>query len=466
MNKKFLFSLVLIAQIACASEEKALPKELPAYGPDRLIPVPIIAQRRLPNGLSVWIVKRSGFPKVNVDLVLHGGTAADAAGMEGSTSLLASLLTEGTKTRSARQIAEELQTIGGDLSADAGDDGIYLSGSALRSHLETLLNLTADVTRNPSFPADEVELAKANTLQNLQAQEAQPGFQATRAFDAAIYGAHPYRFVSMTPEVVKAVTPDALIESHARRFRPDQALLVIGGDVENEATFRLVNKAFGDWKSKGAELPITPPAPKDAPRQLLLVERPGSVQTTLRVGRPAIAATNPEALPLAIANVILGGSFNSRITHNLREEKGYTYSPGSSVPRLKAGGNFHVSADVRSEVTGASLNEIFYELDRMGTTNISEEELTSAKHLAAGLYLNQNQLQGAVVSTLAHNWIVGLPPEYLGSYVPKVNAVSAQEVRAVSRKYFAAKDQTVVVVGDKTKIADDLAQFGDFKVYK
>jgi predicted Zn-dependent peptidase len=223
-----------------------------------------------------------------------------------------------------------------------------------------------------------------------------------------------------------------------------------------------VRKAFGGWKATGAALPPTPPAPATSPRQLIKIDRPGSVQTTLRIGRAGVSATSDDAIPLSVANLILGGGFHSRITSNIREDKGYTYSPGLRVTRQQVGGVITFAGDVRSEVTGASINEVLYEFDRMGTTAVTADELSGAKRYAAGTYQFANQIQGAVVGTLASNWLVGLPPEYLGSYVGKVNQVTAEQVREMSRKYYAAKDQTIVAVGDLSKIDADLAQFGDF----
>jgi zinc protease len=322
------------------------------------------------------------------------------------------------------------------------------------------------VTRRPTFPANEVELAKANTLQGLQAQEAQPSFQANRAFNAALFGNHPYRFVSITPEVVKAVTPEALRAIHAARFQPSQALLVISGDVHEASTMKLITSAFGDWKDTGDKLAPLPEAPVRSTHEFLLLPRPGSVQATLRVGRPAVAATHADYIPLQLANVILGGSFDSRIVRNIREDKGYTYSPGARAAGMQHGGSYSVRADVRTEVTAASLMEIFYEMDRMGTTVVGEDELLRAKRFMGGTYLFQNQMLRALTGTLATYWVNGLKPEAFSEFIPKVNAVPAEEVRRIGRTYFAAKDQTIVVVGDEAKAKAELAQFGPVKVLK
>jgi predicted Zn-dependent peptidase len=207
-------------------------------------------------------------------------------------------------------------------------------------------------------------------------------------------------------------------------------------------------------------------APASSAHQFLLIPRPGSVQSTLRVGRPAVSATHPDYIPMQLANVILGGSFGSRIVKNIREDKGYTYSPGARAAGLQAGGSYIVRADVRTDVTAASLMEIFYEMDRMGTTTVGEAELQSAKRYMGGTYLFQNQMLRALTGTLATYWVNGQKPEALSEFIPKVNAVKAEEVRRIGRTYFAAKDQTIVVVGDEGKAKAELEQFGPVQVQK
>lgn len=460
MRMRTLLVLGLLALPVLAAEERPLPRELPPYGADRPIPLPRITRETLPNGLTVWLVQRDGSPRLSLTLATRGGMASDPADAEGISGLLARVLTEGTRTRSARRIAEDLQQVGGSISAASSPDALYTSVSGLAGGLPTLVEVLADVAQHASFPAQEVELAKGNALQELKASSANSGFQANRAFLAEVFGSHPYHRAMALDGVLKAATPASLQALHARRFRPDRALLVVAGNLEGAHAMKLVTQAFGAWKGTGDPLPDTAPAPREGHREIVLVERPGSIQASLRVGRPLLAASHPDLVPLDLANVVLGGSFDSRITKNLREDKGYTYSPGSMTLGRQAGGSFQVRAEVRSEVTGASLNEIFYEMDRMGTTTVPDEELARAKRYMAGIYLFRNQLQDAVASTLATLWVNGLPPEHLGAYVTQVNAVTAARVREVAARYFATKDQTVVAVGDPTRIRADLEHFG------
>jgi predicted Zn-dependent peptidase len=452
--------VTLVAHPLGAAEKKPLPKDLPPFGEDKPLPVPSIAQSKLPNGLTVWVVARPGFPRATAVLVVRGGSAADPTDAEGISELLADTLKEGTALRTSRQIAEELQAVGGDIAAEAAADAIYVTANGLDSGAPKLLEVLADVARNASFPAAEVELAKGNALQGLMVRESTPEFLGQKALGKAIYGAHPYHIIAPSKETLSAATPDLLRQEHARRFRPQHALLVVVGNVDAAAVSTAVTRYFGPWKGAGEAPAPTPASPGPSARRILVVSRPGSVQSLILMGRPAATVTDPDYFPLLVANTICAGSFGSRLVENIREDKGYTYSPGGSVSAREKGGLLTVRADVRSEVTAAALLEMFYELDRMGATPPSDEEMSRAKRYQAGLYLLFNQIQGAVAQTLATNWVNGLPPEALGEFVTKVNAVTPEQVRAAGRSFYPSATQTIVVVGDEAKAKAELAQFG------
>lgn len=454
-----------IAGAAIAGPKAALPKNLPPYAPDRPLPVPDIQKATLPNGLEVWLVPRRGLPRVDAVLAVRGaGLAADDAQHPGFATLLAGLLSEGTSKQDSRAIAETAQGLGGAIAASASNDGVLVSANALASRAPDMLALLGEVARMPTFPDNEVRLAQANALQGLKASEAQPGFKAERALAAAIYGDHPYGHTQPTEASIASVTPQLLREAHARRFRPDRALLVITGPIGRAEAMRAVEAAFGDWKASGAAPAQTPAAPRTAAPAHVLVQREGSVQSAIRLGRPGIAATDADYVPLQLAGTVLGGGFSSRLMQNLREDKGYTYGARGGSSALREGGRVSASADVRNEVTGAAIKEFMAEYRRMGDEPVPAQELEDTKRYVAGGYLLNNQLQGAVAATLAGNWLVGLPAEFLGQYVPKIRAVDAAQVQAVSRKYFDPKDQSIVVVGDPKAVAEQLEPYGTFEV--
>ncbi len=465
MTPALLALAVLISLPAIAAAERAtLPADLPGYAADKPLPVPQIQKKTLANGLEVWVVPRDGLPRVDYVLALRGaGLAADAAATPGFAALMAGLLTEGSEKHDSRAIAEMAQGMGGSLGTRASNDGMLVYGDALTSHAPAMLALLAEVVRTPSFPDNEVRLAQANAAQQLKASEAQPSFKASRALLAAMYGEHPYARTQLAEATLPALTRPVLQREHARRFRPDHALLVIAGPVDGAQGFALAEREFGDWKATGKGVAETPAAPREATPQRLIIQRDGSVQSTFRIGRPAIAATDPDYVAMQLASAVLGSGISSRLNQNLREEKGYTYGAGAGLMASRAGGNVVAQADVRNEVTGASLQEFLHEFQRMGSEPVPAPELDATKRYVAGGYLISNQLQGAVAASLAGNWLVGLPPEFLGQYVGRIRAVDAAQVEKVSATYYAPEKQSVIVVGDAAAVSNQLAPFGTFE---
>jgi len=454
------------APAAFAADAPAPAKAaMPAYGKDKPIPTPKIVKKTLANGMTVWVVPRQGLPRVDYVLAVRGaGYAADDRAHPGFANLLAGMINEGSAKRDSRAIAEAAQGMGGSVAAGPASDGIFVQANALTSHAADMMSLLAEVARTPSFPAKEVELAKANALQQLRASEATPRFRAERAINQAVYGEHPYGYTQPTVDAITSTTREMMVAEHAKRFRPDRALLVITGRIGAADAMKLAQAAFGDWKASGpAVAEVAPPARSAKPARILLV-RGGSVQSTLRVGGPGIAASADEQVPMRLASTILGGGFSSRVNINLREEKGYTYGASAGARMNRAGGAVMGGADVRNEVTGAALTEYLKEYKRIGSDLVPADEMTMNKRYVAGGYLINNQLQGAVASTLAQNWLVGLPPEFLGQYVPLIQKVTPQQVREVSKKYFAPEAQSIVVVGDPAAVSSQLKPFGEFTV--
>jgi zinc protease len=467
--KKLMLTLaisMLFAPAAFAADTPAdKTSKMPAYGKDKPLPVPHIAKKRLANGLTVWVVPRDGLPRVDFVLAMKGaGYGADDKDHPGFAYLLAGLLNEGTAKHDSRAIAEAAQGMGGEVAGAPSLDGIVVSANALASHAAAMASLLAEVVRQPTFPANEVQLGKANQLQALRASETRPGYRADRAIDAAIFGDHPYGHTRPTAESINSTTEAMLRAEHAKRFRPDRALLVITGRIKEADAMKLAQQAFGDWKAQGQALPLPAAPAADAKPAFVLLERGGSVQSTVRLGSPAIAATAADQIPLRLASTVLGGGFSSRVNINLREEKGYTYGAYAGARLALEGGSIVGGADVRNAVTGPSLTEFMNEYKRIGSDLVPQDELVMHKRYVAGGYLISNQMQRAVAGTLANNWLVGLPAEFLGEFVPKIEKVTPEQVREVSKKYFAPERQTIVVVGDKAAVSDQLKPFGEFVV--
>lgn len=440
------------------------PPEMPRFAAENSAVPLALTRKTLANGLEVWVVPRKGPPRVSYALALrNAGFAADAPAQPGFASLLAELLNGGTARRDSRALAEEAQRLGGSVGAAAANDGLTVTANALASQAAPMMQLLAEVARQPAFPAGEVQLAKANALQGLKAAQAQPGYRADRALAGASFGEHPYARTRHTEASINATTVERLRAEHSRRFRPDQALLVITGSISAEQGLALAQAAFDDWKASGPPLPDTPAAPRNATPARLLLDRPGSVQATVRLGRPGEPASASDGPALSLTNAILGAGFSSRVNMNLREDKGYTYGASARHRGFRAGGAVTGGADVRNEVAGAAIQEFLNEYKRIGSELVPADELAMNKRYVSGSYLIGLEKQGMVATQLANNWLVGLPADYLNTYATKVRQVTPEQVRTLAAKFFAPQSQSIVVVGDKAAVAEQLKAFGEFK---
>jgi zinc protease len=454
-------SCLLFASLAYGQKEHSLPKDLPPYGPVAPLKAPTVKTLQLDNGLTVWLVAREGFPKVALTLAARGGLAADPKNRPGLAEVLAKTLTQGTKTRSAREIAEQFQAAGGDLTARAGQDAIFVSTSVLADKFNQVLPLLADVVTNANFPDAEVKIAKSNVANSLRSREAQPGFLANRALAKVMFGDHPYSVIAPTQSSIEQTTPEDLRREFARRFQPKQAVLVVVGSFDAAKAEAALRQSFQSWKAVGSEsVPQTPKPNIQPTRTVFLVPRAESVQTTLRVGTvgPERQAEDYEASE--VANAIYGGMFGSRLVLNIREDKGYTYSPFSALRTYREAGYFATQADVRNAVTGATLNEIDYELNRMCTTGPNETEMTQAKRYLVGNEAIGLQSGGGLAGELASLWVDGLPPDNIAKESEKIDKSTAADVTAVAKKYFPAARSTVIAVGEEKVVHEELQPFG------
>ncbi len=311
-----------------------------------------------------------------------------------------------------------------------------------------------------------MELARANAAQELKAAEAQPGFRASRALLKAVYGDHPYARTQLDHATLPALTPAALKQEHARRFRPAHGLLVITGRIDAATAFAEAERAFGDWQGQGEAVADTAPAPRQAGGSAAHDPAARGQRAVHVPDRPSGRRRHRPGLRAAAAGQHRAGQRHQQPPQPepARGKGLHTYGAGARLAALRAGGNLAASADVRNEVTGASLKEFFREFDRLGKEPVPAAELESTKRYVAGGYLISNQLQAAVAGTLANNWLAGLPAEFLGQYVGRIRAVDAAKLQAVAARYYAPDAQSVIVVGDRDAVAPQLAPFGAFGV--
>lgn len=429
------------------------PKTPPAPGPLTPAPFPPFRETVLPNGLRLLVVESHKQPVVSISLSFPAGSSVDPAGKEGLASMVAGLLTKGAGNRTADQISDAIEGAGGSLSAGAGPDFLAINSTVLTPSLPLAFELLGDVAVRPTFPASEVELLRTQSLSGLQVALTQPETIADRAFRRAIYGAHPYSR-SELPASLKAITREDLVRFHRTRLRPGGALLVLAGDVTLAEARRLALRAFQGWTGVSAAVAPFPTLPARPRTELLLVHRPGSVQSNIVVGNLTYPATDPRTYAATVANQVLGGGAASRLFMTLREEKSWTYGAYSGYVRRKGMGNFSATTEVRTEVTDSALRELMRQLERIGSETVPATELDAAKGSITGSYPLSIESADQVANAVANARLYGLPADYVQTYRVRIGAVTAEQVQAVARATIRPAAAAIIVVGDGAKIYD------------
>jgi predicted Zn-dependent peptidase len=438
---------------------------VPALGAERPVAWPKRSVKTLANGLQVVLAEVHTFPKITAQLFFRSGNSLVAHTTPGLADMTATVVRTGTTSRPSRQIEEDLRRMGGDLGTSAGADSSAISIAGLAEFSEGLLELVADLARNASFPAEEFERERRQKIEGLRIERTTPGFLANERFRSVIFGAHPYAVISPTVEQAASYNVDQLKAFYAQNYSPANALLIVVGDFSSEAMFAQIEKIFGGWKSPAPEHPKSAAPPSNTGRKVHFVHLPGSVQTQLVVGNLAITRRDPDWMRLVIANSIYGGAFHSRLVMNIREQKGYTYSPRSGIQSMRQQGFFNIHAAVRNDVAAASLTEIFYEMDRMRSLPVSDEELESARAYLTGVFSLGVATQDGVLGQLSTIYLDRLPEDHLETYRARIHALTADDILVAARKYFDSANAQIVVVGDRAQIGEQAALFGEVTEY-
>jgi zinc protease len=438
---------------------------VPALAPERPVSWPKRTRARLPNGLQVVLAEAHAIPKFHGELFFRAGEAQVSDHSVGLAELTAAVLRTGTTKRSSRQIEEDLRRLGADLGATAGQDTSAISFAGLSEYAEPLLQLVNELAREASFPEAEFERERRQKLEEVKLERTSPGFLAGERLRKVLFGEHPYARISPSEEQVAAYKRQDLESVYREIYTPENALLVLVGDFDPQAMLKIVEKIFGNWAGKKPEAKEAPALPRLRGRRVYFVHNPGSVQTQILAGCHAITRKNPDWIRLGLANSLYGGAFNSRLVMNIREDKGYTYSPRSGVSPLRQHGYFSVSAAVRNDVVAASLTEIFYELDKLRSLPVPVPELADAQNYLTGLFSMGLATQEGLLSQFSTVELHELAEDYLETYRDKVRAVSSAELLEVSRKYFDSPNMQIVVVGDRTQVEEQAKLFGEVELY-
>ena len=460
-------NLILVFIVALAvTPVFAQQKTPPAPGAARPLNLPKLKEKKLANGLTVVLAPLPNVPKITAVLTFRSATnASDREAHSGIAQIAASVANEGTDTRSSKQIKEELRSIGGGLGLGSDADSTTMNASALSEFSSQLFELMSDVAQHPSFPETEVKLAQENTIQQIRAGRADPGFLVNERFQKAVFGNHPYSFVVPDEKSISALTRADLRAFVTRYYLPNAAHLIVVGDIDVEKTFAEIEKAFGSWKSGTVPPEDNPPVPKRDKRQIYFVDRPGSIQSAIYIGNVSIPRKDKDYFAIRTANTIYGGSFYSRLTRNIRETKGYTYSPFSSSNTQAKTGSFQAGAFVRNEVTGPTLLEIFYELDRMRVLPVTDEELNAAKEYSTGNFSVELASQQGLAGRIATIYTYDLDKSFINDFRPKVEALTTADIQKAAAKYFDTYRAAIVIVGDWEKVKDQVTPFGEVTIY-
>lgn len=445
-----------------AESWRAKPPELPEPRPFKL---PEVETYRMDNGLEVKLVEDHRFPYVTAFIGFKAGMTLEGREQNGVSNLTASMITEGTGKRSSKEIASQIAFIGGGLSANTGYDFTILSGSALSNYQDRLFELLSDVLLNPSFPEDELKLKKANWLQELVMQRSKPSFLLEERFRKVVFGGHPYGVVAPHPDRVSAIKREDLVAFHKEHYIPNDAILIVLGDFDRQAIKETIKARLGDWQKGTRAVATLPETPRHEGRHIYLVNRPGSVQTSLKLGNLGIKRTDPDYFNILVMNEILGGAAHSRLFVNIREDKGFTYGAYSHASAKVHPDEFSASADVRTEVTGPSIQEFLYELERIRNLKVSDEELDTAKRYIAGQFQLKLETQSGLAGRLLESSLYDLPADYLETFSKKLMAVTVDDVRLAARRLIQSEDLVIAVVGDADRIRPDLEMFAPVEVY-
>ncbi|HEX7723790.1 MAG TPA: pitrilysin family protein [Pyrinomonadaceae bacterium] len=451
-----VFVVVVCASNSIAQSPQATPP--PPTAPHSVVfPKPV--EKTLANGLRVIVIPRTQMPLVTAQLLIKSGGEVDPSDLSGVADMTASLLTRGTSTKSATQIAEAIEAIGGSLNSGAGWDASSISTSVMSPRIGQALELLADVARNPAFKDEEIERVRRQSLNGLRGALATPGSIARFVAARVIYRDAPYGHpLSGTPESLPRIKRDDITKIHATYFRPDNAILVIGGDITGENGFALAQKYLGDWQNPPnalAKLQITTPESEPGNRRILVIDKPEAGQTTVLAVRSAINRNSPDYFRGIVANSVLSG-YSGRLNWEIRVKRGLSYGAGSSLDARRWAGSFSASAQTKNESGAEVASLTLSEISKLANGELLDTELTPRKASLLGGFARSMETTGGLVGQFASLALYGVPLDEINRYVANVQAIKSADVKSFAATRLNADSTSVIVVGDAKKFLPDL----------
>jgi predicted Zn-dependent peptidase len=448
MNRQVSLICQLVAGVCCFAQTPA-KQAPPEGGPPKPFTLPASQVWTLKNGLGVTMTPYGVIPKVTIEIAVRAGNINEQANQVWLADMTGEMLNEGTATRSSEEVAREAARMGGRISINVGPDVTLITGDALSDYAQDLVTLMADVVQHPALPDSQLNRIRANMLRRLAIERSNPGAQANEAFARAIYGDHPYGRVFPTEEMLRSYTIDDVRRFYKSNFGAARSHIYIAGRFDPSVK-QAIQKEFENWERGSA---IEEHVPKNAPAKITeIVDRPGAAQSTIRLGLRVAPPTSPDYIPLQVTNSLLGGAFASRITTNIREQKGYTYSPFSRIQTHYHDAVWAEEADITTAVTGPALKEIMAEIARLRREAPGQQELQGIKNYMSGVFVIRNSSPAGVIAQLRFVDLQGLGENWLRDYVPNVLKVSPQQIQAMTEKYLDPDKMALVVVGDRSKI--------------
>jgi predicted Zn-dependent peptidase len=431
------------------------------------VKLPKAFETKLSNGLQVIVLEQHKLPTFNMQMIVLSGGLTDAQDQHGAAQFTAALLREGTKTRNSKQIAEQADSLGATVGANSSlsstESRVVASG--LTDNFDQIMELFADVILNPSFPTDEFNKLKTRSLAQLRQQRSNPNFLATEMFQKVMYGSHPAARVSLSAEEIQRMTPDVLRKFHALNYKPNNAIFAIVGDVKPAEIVAKLEKTFGAWQRADVPQTTIPKVSETGPAKIYLINRASSVQTNFLLGNLTIERTDPDYYALDVMNQVVGGGASARLFLNLREDKGYTYGAYSRFSASRYRGTFRANTEVRTEVTKGSMDELMYELKRIRDEKVAQEEFDRGKRTIIGSFALQLESPQGLLGNIITQKLEGLPADYWDTYTTKIAAITPDDVQRVAKKYLDLSRLQIVAVGDASKIAGVLKQYGTVEIY-
>jgi zinc protease len=442
-----------------------MTEEFRKTAPEPLAPAPFNIgkpfETTLENGLKIVVFEEKRLPLVSYRLAFFAGDTSDPKDSVGLTSAMASMLNEGTKNYTSRQLAEEIERLGASISTSASGDFTIVAASALSLYNSDVLRLMTEILFTPTFPEEELNLYKQNAIENLKYQRSQASFLANEQTARILYGEHPYSVISPSPLDIEKITREKLIQQHGKIFIPNNAILIVVGDVETESFLKELEDNFGKWKKGNVENVDFPALPERTENTLTIVDRQGSAQSNIVISSLAFERTNQDYFPFIVMNQILGAGASSRVFMNLREEKGYTYGAYTRLDAKRFAGDFEATAEVRTAVTGDALREFFYELNRIRDEKVSDTELNDAKAFLTGVFPIRAETQEGLTSLIVSQKLYNLPDDYLQTYRDNINAVTIEDVEKAAQKYIQPDRMAIVIVGDGEEVLEQAKSYSE-----